>query len=38
MFFFFNYEGLHGLRPGNTQFANKVLPGVGQGYDLPDPA
>jgi hypothetical protein len=38
MFFFFNYEGLHGLRPGNTQFANKVLSGAGQGYDLPDPA
>jgi hypothetical protein len=38
MFFFFNYEGLHGLRPGNTQFANKVLTGAGQGYDLPDPA
>jgi TonB-dependent Receptor Plug Domain len=38
MFFFFNYEGLHGLRPGNTQFANKVLAGAGQGYDLPDPA
>jgi len=37
MFFFFNYEGLHGLRPGNGQFANKVLPGTGQGYDLPDP-
>ena len=36
MFFFFNYEGLHGLRPGNTQFANKVFGGA-QGYDLPDP-
>ncbi len=38
MFFFFNYEGTRGIRPGNTQFANKVLPGVGQGYDLPNPA
>jgi TonB-dependent Receptor Plug Domain len=38
MFFFFNYEGTRGLRPGNTQFANKILPGVGQGYNLPDPA
>jgi hypothetical protein len=38
MFFFFNWEQTRGLRPGNTQFANKILPGVGQGYDLPDPA
>jgi hypothetical protein len=38
MFFFFNYEGTRGLRPGNTQFANKTLSGVGQGYNLPDPS
>ncbi|HEX6802531.1 MAG TPA: carboxypeptidase regulatory-like domain-containing protein [Terriglobales bacterium] len=37
MFFFFNYEGTRGLRPGNTQFAGTSLPGVGNGYDLPDP-
>lgn len=33
LFFFFNYEGTRGLRPGNAQFANRG----GQGYTLPNP-
>jgi Carboxypeptidase regulatory-like domain/TonB-dependent Receptor Plug Domain len=37
LFFFFNYEGTRGLRPGNTQFANSQFNGA-QGYDLPNPA
>jgi hypothetical protein len=37
LFFFFNYEGTRGLRPGNTQFANSQFNGS-QGYDLPNPA
>lgn len=37
MFFFFNYEGLHGLRPGNTQFNSQVVPGLGRGYFVPNP-
>lgn len=37
LFFFFNYEGTRGLRPGNTQFANSTIPGLGHGYTLPDP-
>lgn len=37
MFFFFNYEGTRGLRPGNTQFNSQVIPGLGRGYTLPNP-
>jgi Carboxypeptidase regulatory-like domain/TonB-dependent Receptor Plug Domain len=37
LFFFFNYEGTRGLRPGNGQFANSQFNGA-QGYDLPNPA
>ena len=37
MFFFFNYEGLHGLRPGNTQFNSQVVQGLGRGYFVPNP-
>ncbi len=36
MFFFFNYEGLHGLRPGNTQFNSQVT-SLGRGYFVPNP-
>jgi len=38
MFFFFNYEGTRGLRPGNTQFATTSISGLGKGYTLPNPA
>jgi hypothetical protein len=38
LFFFFNYEGTRGLRPGNTQFASTSIPGLGKGYTLPNPA
>ena len=38
LFFFFNYEGTRGLRPGNTQFAQGTGTGLGQGYTLPNPA
>jgi Carboxypeptidase regulatory-like domain/TonB-dependent Receptor Plug Domain len=37
LFFFFNYEGTRGERPGNTQFNSQVRPGLGRGYTLPDP-
>ena len=37
MFFFFNYEGTRGLRPGNGQFNSQVISGLGRGYTLPDP-
>ena len=37
MFFFFNYEGTRGLRPGNTQFNSQTIPGLGEGYTLPNP-
>jgi Carboxypeptidase regulatory-like domain/TonB-dependent Receptor Plug Domain len=38
MFFFFNYEGTRGLRPGNTQFNSQSITGLGKGYLLPNPA
>src|SRR5271168_1412929 len=38
MFFFFNFEGTRGLRPGNTQFNSHTLAGTGVGYDVPNPA
>jgi hypothetical protein len=37
MFFFFNYEGTRGLRPGNSQFNSQVISGLGRGYTLPNP-
>jgi hypothetical protein len=37
MFFFYNYEGTRGLRPGNTQFNSQVISGLGRGYTLPNP-
>jgi hypothetical protein len=37
LFFFFNYEGTRGLTPGNGQFANTTITGLGHGYTLPDP-
>jgi Carboxypeptidase regulatory-like domain/TonB-dependent Receptor Plug Domain len=38
LFFFFNYEGTRGIRPGNTQFNSQVIAGLGRGYELPNPA
>lgn len=38
LFFFFNYEGTRGIRPGNTQFNSQVISGLGRGYELPNPA
>jgi Carboxypeptidase regulatory-like domain/TonB-dependent Receptor Plug Domain len=38
MFFFFNYEGTRGLRPGNSQFNSTSISGLGKGYTLPNPA
>ena len=39
MFFFFNFEGTRGLRPGNGQFNSQVNTALGgRGYYLPDPA
>jgi hypothetical protein len=37
MFFFFNYEGTRGLRPGNSQFNSQTISGLGRGYTLPNP-
>jgi hypothetical protein len=37
MFFFFNYEGTRGLRPGNGQFNSQTISGFGKGYTLPNP-
>jgi hypothetical protein len=37
MFFFFNFEGTRGLRPGNSQFNSQIISGLGKGYTLPNP-
>ena len=38
LFFFFNYEGTRGLTPGNSQFNEQTVPGLGKGYLLPNQA
>lgn len=38
LFFFFNYEKTRGITPGNSQFAHGTFPGLGFGYELPNPA